>query len=75
MNFIKEVEREIYEWEMMNHYPPLTAEEYFRLGGSLEMRSLRKKALSKQNMILMWFRYGTPIFEEYETITPKKDKT
>ena len=74
MNFIREVEREIYDWKMMNNYPPLTEEEYFRLGGSIEMRSLRQRALRKQNMILMWFRYGSPVFKEYESVSPKNAK-
>ena len=68
MNFIKMVEREIYDWQMMNNFPPLTEEEYFRLSGSPEMNRVRNRALDRQNMVYRWFLYGVPDFKEYENI-------
>ena len=72
MNFIKMVEREIYDWDMMNNFPPLTKEEYFRLSGSIEMNSIKRRALDRQNMIYRWFLYGSPDFKEYENVVAFK---
>ena len=71
MNFIKMVQQEIYDWDMipLNRY--MTREEWFRLSlikNSLGWRSntLRERSIDRGNMIYRWFLYGSPDFKEYE---------
>lgn len=66
MNFIKMVEREIYDWGMIPLTRYMTREEWFRLSNIKGLNSIREDAIDRGNMIWRWLYYGSPDFKEYE---------